>query len=205
MTYDADKTGKFDFALESAGGTIASTRCTQTYDVATAVYSVWGIPIWWESVNGPRAILQPGANPGQCWAVKGDGSGVDASPISVVVRLSNAVAIQSVTLEHIPETLSPNGNIGSAPKQFSVLGLRNLNDPNPQLLGNFTYVVGNRPVQNFQIVLPKEHANPEILDQTSFDLVELKVHSNYGNPTYTCIYRFRVHGELAPGTKESFP
>ena len=31
--YDADKTGLFDFALESAGGTIASTRCTETYDV----------------------------------------------------------------------------------------------------------------------------------------------------------------------------
>ena len=31
--YDADKTGLFDFALESAGGTIASIRCTETYDV----------------------------------------------------------------------------------------------------------------------------------------------------------------------------
>ena len=31
--YDADKTGLFDFALESAGGTIASVRCTETYDV----------------------------------------------------------------------------------------------------------------------------------------------------------------------------
>ena len=31
--YDADRTGLFDFALESAGGTIASTRCTETYDV----------------------------------------------------------------------------------------------------------------------------------------------------------------------------
>ena len=31
--YDADKTGLFDFALESAGGTVASIRCTETYDV----------------------------------------------------------------------------------------------------------------------------------------------------------------------------
>ena len=38
--YDADRTGLFDFALESAGGTIASTRCTETYDV-TQVNSVY--------------------------------------------------------------------------------------------------------------------------------------------------------------------
>lgn len=37
--YDADKTGMFDFALESAGGTIASTRCTETHDVTTATFS----------------------------------------------------------------------------------------------------------------------------------------------------------------------
>lgn len=59
MTYDADKTGLFDFALESAGGTIASTRCTETYDISDAVYSVWGFPIWWKR-NTPRTILQPG-------------------------------------------------------------------------------------------------------------------------------------------------
>ena len=37
--YDADKTGMFDFALESAGGTIASTRCAGTYDGSNAVLS----------------------------------------------------------------------------------------------------------------------------------------------------------------------
>ena len=197
VTYDADKTGRFDFALESAGGTIASTRCTQTYDAATAVYSVWGIPIWWESVNGPRSILQPGSNPGQCWAVKGDGNGPDAPPISVVVQLSDHVLVQSVTLEHIPETLSPDGNIKSAPKEFSVHGLNDINDPDPTHLGNFTYLIGNRPVQTFKSATNKGK-------EKYFSLVELKVHSNYGNPAYTCIYRFRVHGDLNPNEKSNF-
>ena len=202
VTYDADKTGKFDFALESAGGTIVSTRCTQTYDAATAVYSIWGIPIWWESVNGPRAILQPGANPGQCWAVKGDGSGVSGRPISVVIELSDKITVDSITLEHIPETLSPDGNIKSAPKEFSVLGLNDINDSNPVVLGNFTYVIGRRPVQTFKIALPGEKDNNAV--NKYFSLIELKVHSNYGNPIYTCIYRFRVHGNLAPDTKTNF-
>ena len=30
----------------------------------------------------------------------------------------------------------------------------------------------------------------------SFSYVELRIHSNHGNPEYTCLYRFRVHGNL---------
>ena len=145
--------------------------------------------------------IQPGANPGQCWAVKGDGTGFTAPPISVVIELSDKIIIDSVTLEHIPETLSPDGNIKSAPKEFSVLGLNDINDPNPVVLGNFTYVIGHRPVQTFKIN-PSTLGNEAIIK--SFSMVELKVLSNYGNPVYTCIYRFRVHGNLTPEAKTSF-
>ncbi len=180
--YDADKTGLFDFALESAGGTIASIRCTEPYDVTQAVYHVMGIPVWWERQK-PTTILQPGSSPGQCWAFKG-------SKGQVVVRLSNEIAVNGVTLEHIPRSLSPDGSVSSAPKQFEVLGLRHLDDPDPVVLGNLTYNANDsnlNHVQTFSLV------NPE---RVAFDLVELKVLSNHGNSQYTCIYRFRVHGEL---------
>lgn len=32
----------------------------------------------------------------------------------------------------------------------------------------------------------------------AFQLIELRVLSNWGHPEYTCIYRFRVHGEPVP-------
>ena len=48
VTYDADKTGQFDFALESAGGTIETVRCTKTFSGTSAVYTVFGIPVWSE-------------------------------------------------------------------------------------------------------------------------------------------------------------
>ena len=31
-----------------------------------------------------------------------------------------------------------------------------------------------------------------------FSMVELKITSNHGNQRYTCVYRFRVHGNLMP-------
>merc|ERR1712079_517353 len=67
--YDADKTGLLDFALESAGGSIVTTKCTEPYQLTSAVMSVWGVPFWWDT-NSPRSNLQPGSSPGQCWAFR---------------------------------------------------------------------------------------------------------------------------------------
>ena len=91
--YDADKTGLFDFALESAGGSILTTKCTEPYQPSSAVMSVWGIPFWWDS-NSPRTILQPGTSPGQCWAFRG-------SHGSVVVQLSSSIHITAVTIGNL--------------------------------------------------------------------------------------------------------
>ena len=57
VVYDADKTGLFDFALETAGGSVVSTRCTETYVRTGASYTLLGIPIWWPS-NNPRTAIQ---------------------------------------------------------------------------------------------------------------------------------------------------
>ena len=56
-TYDADKTGRVDYALESAGGHIVSTRCTKTYSTNTRKESVFGIPLWYSNYS-PRTIIQ---------------------------------------------------------------------------------------------------------------------------------------------------
>ncbi len=179
-TYDADKTGRFDFALESAGGSVVSTRCTENYDVASAVYSLFGIPFWYENRSSPREILRPDASPGRCWAFKGSAG-------TAVIKLSNRIRVEAITLEHISKPASPDGKIDSAPRQFSVFGLTKIDDANPVLLGNYTYT-GDVPV----LTVP-------VLSSTSdsFQMVELDIRSNHGNPIYTCVYRFRVHGSIA--------
>lgn len=106
-----------------------------------------------------------------------------------MIKLSNPVIVSQVTLEHIPKSLSPDGSVASAPRNFEVFGLDEVDDPNPVLLGNFTYdteKTKNGPVQTFQVTKTA----------ASFSYVELKVLSNYGHPQYTCLYRFRVHGSL---------
>ncbi len=51
--------GRFDFALESSGGTIVSTPSTETYEPTRAVISIWGIPIW-QVKDSPRQIIESG-------------------------------------------------------------------------------------------------------------------------------------------------
>ena len=179
--YDADKTGLFDFALESAGGSIVTTKCTEPYQATSAVMSVWGLPFWWDA-NSPRTILQPGSAPGQCWAFRG-------SYGTVVVKLSSPIFISAVTIEHISPLLSPDGHIHSAPNTLSLSGVGS-GDSLTSLL-NFTYSASGEPVQTFW--LGKES------QRSRFETVELTVHKNHGHPEYTCLYRLRVHGTVRQG------
>ncbi|XP_011288760.2 SUN domain-containing protein 1 isoform X17 [Felis catus] len=176
--YSQDKTGMVDFALESGGGSILSTRCSETYETKTALISLFGIPLWYFS-QSPRVVIQPDIYPGNCWAFRG-------SQGYLVVRLSMEIHPTTFTLEHIPKTLSPTGNITSAPKDFAVYGLENEHQEEGRLLGRFTYDQDGESLQMFHAPKRPERA---------FQIVELRIFSNWGHPEYTCLYRFRVHGE----------
>ncbi|XP_059572293.1 SUN domain-containing protein 1 isoform X15 [Alligator mississippiensis] len=178
--YSQDKTGMVDFALESGGGSILSTRCSETYETKTALISLFGIPLWYFS-QSPRVVIQPEMYPGNCWAFKG-------SQGYLVVRLSIKIYPTAFTLEHIPKTLSPTGNITSAPKDFTVYGLDDEYQEEGILLGQYMYDEGGEPLQTFQVTEKNENA---------FQIVELRILSNWGHTEYTCLYRFRVHGRPA--------
>ncbi|KAG5678012.1 hypothetical protein PVAND_007721 [Polypedilum vanderplanki] len=180
--YDADKTGLVDYALESAGGEVISTRCTENYQAKSAEISIFGIPIWYPS-NTPRTVISPSIAPGECWAFQG-------FPGFLVIKLHNLINVTGFSMEHIPKTNAPNGNIDSAPNNFTVWGLTEEFDKNPVLLGTYYYSNEENspslqyfPVQNKQIDRP-------------YQIVELRIESNHGNLKYTCLYRFRVHGNI---------
>ncbi|XP_040430075.1 SUN domain-containing protein 1 isoform X14 [Cygnus olor] len=178
--YSQDKTGMVDFALESGGGSILSTRCSETYETKTALISLFGIPLWYFS-QSPRVVIQPDMYPGNCWAFKG-------SEGYLVVRLSMKIYPTAFTMEHIPKTLSPSGNITSAPRNFSVYGLDDEYQEEGVLLGQYVYDQEGEPLQMFPVM---EKSN------NVFQIVELRILSNWGHAEYTCLYRFRVHGKPA--------
>ncbi|XP_039631468.1 SUN domain-containing protein 1-like isoform X4 [Polypterus senegalus] len=175
--YSEDKTGLVDYALESGGGSILSTRCSETYETKTALMSLFGFPLWYFS-QSPRVVIQPDVYPGNCWAFKG-------SQGYLVIRLSLAIYPTAFSVEHIPKSLSPTGNISSAPKDFTAYGLEDENQEEGTMLVHFTYDESGAPLQTF----PVTGENPNI-----YQIIEIRVTSNWGHPEYTCLYRVRVHG-----------
>ena len=56
------------------------------------------------------------------------------------------------------------------------------------VLGRFRYDADGPTVQTFE-------AFESTHESTEFPAVTLRVTANHGHPDYTCVYRFRVHGE----------
>ncbi|XP_007939951.1 SUN domain-containing protein 2 [Orycteropus afer afer] len=178
--YSEDRIGMVDYALESGGASVISTRCSETYETKTALLSLFGIPLWYHS-QSPRVILQPDVHPGNCWAFQGPQG-------FAVVRLSARIRPTAITLEHVPKSLSPNSTISSAPRDFAIFGFDEDLQQEGTLLGKFTYDQDGEPIQTFHFQDPK---------MATYQVVELRILTNWGHPEYTCIYRFRVHGEPA--------
>ncbi|KAK2543579.1 Sun1 [Columba livia] len=122
--YSQDKTGMVDYALESAGGSIVSTRCSETFETQTALMSLFGIPLWYFS-QSPRVVIQ---------------------------------------------------------------GLDDEYQEEGKLLGRYVYEEAGEPLQTFPVMENTGNA---------FQVVELRIFSNWGHVEYTCLYRFRVHGKPA--------
>ncbi|XP_041829305.1 SUN domain-containing protein 2-like isoform X5 [Melanotaenia boesemani] len=175
--FSEDRTGLADYALESGGGSVLSTRCSETYETKAALLSLFGVPLWYFS-QSPRAVIQPDVHPGNCWAFRG-------STGFLVIRLSMRILPTAFTLEHIPKALAPSGTLLSAPRDFSVYGLDDDGQERRKLLGTFSYDQDGDAVQTF----PASEENDD-----SFQIIEVQVLSNWGHPEYTCMYRFRVHG-----------
>ncbi|KAL0978706.1 hypothetical protein UPYG_G00174140 [Umbra pygmaea] len=169
-----------DFALESQGASVVSTRCSETYHSQSACVSFLGIPLWYPS-ESPRTVIQ--GHPlqaGRCWAFQG-------AQGTLVIALSHPIRISHVTLEHLPVSNAPTGRIDSAPKAFSVYGMSTETEEGT-LLGTFTYDQNKESTQTFQLPNPTNAV---------YSYVELRILSNWGHLDYTCVYRFRVHGQIA--------
>ncbi|XP_055487406.1 SUN domain-containing protein 2-like isoform X4 [Leucoraja erinacea] len=159
--YSADRVGLVDYALESAGGTVIHTRCTETLETKT-IHSLFGIPLWYQS-HSPRAVIQPEVHPGNCWPFKG-------SQGFVVIELAVWIRPTAFTLEHIPKSISPHGSIRSAPQDFSVYGLDDENQAEGVLLGQYTYNEEGDSIQTFEVQVWNAEGIIDSLLEQSYNL-----------------------------------
>lgn len=182
LEYDSDKTGMFDFALESAGAAIISTRCSENYNTYSRLEKVWNIPLWYSSY-GPRTVIQRNSKtlfPGECWSFKG--------PVGyITIGLSHAINVTLISYEHIGAHQAPDGERPSAPKTFKIWAYKSENDMNTRvLLGDFMYDLKGNPLQFFVVKTQPDYP---------VKIIEMEVTSNHGSE-YTSLYRLRVHGSL---------
>ncbi|XP_077018295.1 SUN domain-containing protein 3 isoform X2 [Tamandua tetradactyla] len=172
-----DQVQMADYALKSAGASIIEAGTSESYKNAKA-------KLYWHGIGflnyemPPDIILQPDVHPGKCWAFPGPQG-------HTLIKLARKIIPTAVTMEHISETISPSGNTSSAPKEFSVYGISKECEGEEIFLGEFIYNKRGTTIQTFEL----QHEVSEYLS-----CVKLKILSNWGHPTYTCLYRFRVHG-----------
>ncbi|KAL5254596.1 hypothetical protein ACHWQZ_G014142 [Mnemiopsis leidyi] len=179
QTFDEDKTGRADFALEALGGNVISIGCTETYYEGAPYASFMSVPLF-RLPNPPNVALQPDITPGKCWAFKGNKG-------YMMIKLAHAVVIDGFSMEHLPRKLSLNNDISSAPNKFTVRGISHPEDSNSHYFGEFRYSDTGTSLQHFNVAQRSSVA---------YEIVEVDIESNHGNSEYTCLYRIRVHGKV---------
>ncbi|CAF4954924.1 unnamed protein product [Pieris macdunnoughi] len=172
-----------DYALETAGAKVVDTGNTIEYMIHESPVS-WALHIlvasFCRECLGAASIIRPGTLPGECWAFKGTKG-------EATIRLLSTIYVTGISLEHIPPHISPTKEISSAPRLFQLEGLEFRNDPYPYDFGSFEYDKDAKPIQYFEVRHPSSKG---------FNLVRIRIFSNWGHTVYTCVYRVRVHGEL---------
>ncbi|XP_049855382.1 SUN domain-containing protein 3-like [Schistocerca gregaria] len=166
----------FNLSLK-IGGSVITTRGTQTKQISV---SLMGTSLCTQK-NLPNRIIQANVLPGECWAFHGSSG-------SAAIKLITEIYLTAVTLEHIPQALSPTGERSSAPKEFSIWGITSVDsDEDAFCFGQFLYDLKGPPVQTFKV----KNYSPKL-----YSMTEMRIHSNHGNPNYTCVYRLRIHGTI---------
>lgn len=194
-----------DFALHSGGAVVIPNMTSATLDACSPFK---GFPA--TRCRPPVTALHPGTNNGQCWPIEGNTGHLG-------VALAKSVYISNVTIEHVHYKAA--FDVRSAPKDMELWGLiegdensakvkewrrRRLvlgyssDQGDPQIHGNMqflrlsTFTFNAKADQNIQ-TFPLDEALGNL--SIDFSIVLLLIKNNWGNNAYTCLYRFRVHGQ----------
>ncbi|PKK17328.1 SUN domain-containing protein 3-like [Columba livia] len=167
-----------DYALKSAGAAVIHSRTSPSLRNAKAKLFFYSLPLM-DYMRSPELILEPENYPGNCWPFPG-------SQGHVFIKLPVPVIPRAVTMDHVSGTAFHGESISGAPKDFAVYGSKEEHEEQGTFLGQFTFLAALNPSQTFHL----KNELPVVVNY-----IRLQVLSNWGHPDYTCLYRFRVHGD----------
>ncbi|CEH19060.1 Spindle pole body protein, contains UNC-84 domain [Ceraceosorus bombacis] len=214
--YAADRVGRTDFALRWTGGRIIPQITSGSMRPRSTLSKMLPGFLGGRSsqlLHSPAVVIHHDNAPGQCWAFAGDTA-------QLGIRLAKPVVVTDVSVDHLPQPVALHMN--EAPKDIVVWGfIRDKHDvrrleeyrkeqasdpeklsdtptptpptPNHIHLASVTYdaTPGSRSVQNFEASEEQKALRLAIVD-TQWNFL-----SNWGDKKRTCVYRVRVHGEVA--------
>jgi SUN domain-containing protein 1/2 len=167
---------------------------------------------WSAETVPPEAILTSSTHPGSCWPMKGCKG-------QVTIRLPYPVKVKAVTIAHASSLLV---DVSSAPKIIRVVAYPPCSDcqgmgfdvNDAWELTSLEYNAQGRSMQTFEIPSAAGSCSEEALSCSAEPESLGKLHvasqqdmaaagitvailDNWGVDDYTCLYRFRVHGDVA--------
>jgi len=222
-TLSKDMIAKADFALHSGGARVIPSLTSPTLEIKPKGFPrrLYGLVTGSGYALGrpPVTALHHELHNGHCWPFAGQ-----EGQLGVV--LAAPILVEEVTIDHLAREIAYD--VRSAPRQMEVWGMVEGKDnierlkvwkearqsidgahvdvddviypktlpkvPEYVRLANFTYDIhAVDHVQTFSV-------DPEIRSLgVDFGVVVLRVLSNWGVDEFTCLYRFRVHGQKLGG------
>ncbi|KAF8867949.1 hypothetical protein CPB85DRAFT_1449156 [Mucidula mucida] len=206
-----DMLAKPDYALSSTGGRVIPGQTSPSVEIM--------IPEGGTGIGRPPIFaLHPDLHAGQCWPFGGSSG-------KLGVALAAPVYISEVTIDHVskevahdmPDGSSCDGSLGQIDGKDNVQKIaawraekQNVReealkrgetieeDVHPKdypaklwvKIASFNYNIhDSNPIQTFPVFEEIRKLNVD------FGIVNLRILNNWGREDYTCLYRFRVHGE----------
>jgi len=185
--YNADKTGKIDYALNNNGGKVIAVHDHKPSSNWPAGFL--STDKLRDDLKFAEKVIDMAMFPGHCWSFLGHTA-------NVTIKLACPVVISAVSIEHPDPNILLN-SIYSAPHRFQVFGT-NFDSSNPNNITQTLLLEKEyKDTSNSNSNLLQEYDITSTSTWTYVTLVILSNHNYSGDQRkdYTCVYRFRVHSE----------
>jgi len=210
--YDADKTGRVDYAARAGNGAIHSASptfaptCgrgqpgTPKSFMGTLKQALGKLisdaPQPCGYVTQPHQVIETNTDLGQCWPMAGSNGWI-------VIKLREPIIPDAITYEHLAP--SNAADFTTAPKTYSVYGVVDAQN------GTITNLVPLAINETFSDSTTfRWQTRPLAAHGKAYRTIKFVVEENHGSPLYTCLYRVRIHGKpfarlSAAEQREAYP